>query len=609
MLQTLRSSAKIVWAIIFITFVGGYLVLDNSGLLSGGGVTPNTVVAEVNGQDVLYTTWVARVQALSNEESSRQGRALTLDEMELLEDRAFNELVSEILLEQEYKRRGIAVRPEEIVAAARMMPPPGLMQSPELQTEGRFDPEKYQRYLNSPVAKQSGLLLQLEAYYRSEIPRQKLFEQIAADVYLTDARMWDLWQDVHDSAQVSFVALTPDAVPDSAVTVTDKEIRDYFEGNDDDLQRPGRAVVSVLSIPRSITAVDSAAARARIMSLRSEIEAGAKFEEVAARESADTVSGADGGSLGRGTKGRFVEEFERAAFAMRAGQLSQPVLTQFGYHLIKVDERKGDTLALRHILVRIEQSDSNATATDAKADDLSAMTSGAMNPTQFDSAAAKLGLTPVKATVVEGQPLTIGSTYIPSVSAWAFRGAVPGETSELFDSPDGYFIARLDSLTTGGPTTLEDVREEIRLRLMRRKKVETLLPRARELATKAAATSLEQAAREQGVEVTKSQLFNRISFVPGMGQGNEAIGAAFALAAGAVGAPVATDDAMFVIRVDRRINADREKWEAQKQVQRNLLTRSLREERVRAYLEDLRAAAEIEDNRKDIDALARRVAA
>jgi parvulin-like peptidyl-prolyl isomerase len=289
--------------------------------------------------------------------------------------------------------------------------------------------------------------------------------------------------------------------------------------------------------------------------------------------------------------------------------MSQPVLTQFGYHLIKVDERKGDTLALRHILVRIEQSDSNATATDARADDLSKLASGATNPAQFDSAAAKLGLTPVKATVVEGQPLTLGDTYIPSVSAWAFRGAVPGETSELFDSPDGYFMARLDSLATGGPTTFEDVREEIRLRLMRRKKVETLLPRARELATKAAATSLESAAREQGVEVTTSQLFNRISFVPGMGQGNEAIGASFALAAGAVGAPIATDDAMFVIRVDRRINASREKWEAQKQVQRNLLTRSLRDERVRAFLDDLRASADIEDHRKEIEEAARRVAA
>ena len=609
MLQSMRSSAKYIWWIIVFFFIVGFLLLDTSGLLSGGGVTPNTVVATVNGRDVLYTTWAARVQALTQQESERQGRALTLDEITLLEDRAFNEIVSEILLEQEYARRGIGVTPEEILAAARMLPPPALMQNPELQTEGRFDPLKYERFLASPVASQSGLLVQLEAYYRGEIPRQKLFEQIAADVYLTDARMWELWQDVHDSAQVSFVAFTPDAVPDASVTVTDQEIRQFFDANKKELERPGRAVVSILTIPRTITAADSAAARARIAALRAEIVGGAKFEDVATRESADTISAADGGSLGRGAKGRFIEDFERAAFALRPGELSQPILTQFGYHLIRVDERKGDTLALRHILVRIDQSDSTASATDRRADDLSTMTAAATNPAQFDSAAAKLGLTPIRAVAMEGQPLTVGSTYVPSVSAWAFKGAVVGESSDLFDSPDGYFVARLDSLKKGGPTTLENVRDEIRLRLGRQKKVQTFLPRARELAAKAAATSLEAAAAEQGLEVTRSPMFNRISFVPGIGQGNEAIGAAFALAAGAVSAPVATDDALFVIRVDRRVNADREKWAAQKQVQRTLLTRSLREERVRTYLEDLRASAKVEDRRKEIDAVARRVAA
>src|SRR5687767_8117809 len=298
----MRSRAKYVWFIIFGFFVVGFLLLDNSGLLSTGGVTPNTVVGEVNGRDILYTTWANRVQAISQAESQQVNRALTLDEIDRIEDRAFDELVSEVLLEQEYRKRGISVSGEEIVAAARMMPPPGLMQNPELQTEGRFDPAKYERFLGSPVAATSGLLLQLESYYRQEIPRQKLFEQIAADVYLTDARMWDLWQDVQDSAQVSFVAFTPDVVADSVVTVTDRDIQTYYDANKASLNRTGRAVVSVLALPRVITAADSAAVRARALGLRNEITGGTRFEEVASRESADSISAANGGSLGRGAR-------------------------------------------------------------------------------------------------------------------------------------------------------------------------------------------------------------------------------------------------------------------------------------------------------------------
>src|SRR4029453_1908894 len=101
-----------------------------------------------------------------------------------------------------------------------------------------------------------------------------------------------------------------------------------------------RAVVSVLSIPRQVTAADSAAVRTRALALRDEILKGAKFEDVAKRESSDTISGAQGGSLGRGPKGRFVDAFEKAAFALTPGQVSEPVETQYGLHLIKVDEKK-----------------------------------------------------------------------------------------------------------------------------------------------------------------------------------------------------------------------------------------------------------------------------
>ena len=602
----MRSSAKYVWWIIFILFVGGFLLLDNSGLLTGSGITPNTVVAEVNGRDILYTTWAERVQLSQNQESERLGRALTLDEMAQVEDRALEELISQHLLNDEYRRRGITVSIDEIADMAQNYPPPQLTQDPALQTEGRFDLQKYRNYLNGPVAAQTGLVTYLDAYYRDEIPRRKLYQQISADVYLPDSRMWELWQDVHDSAQVSFVALTPDLLPDSAVTVSDAEIRAYFGTHKKELERTGRAVVSIVSMPRRVTAADTAAARAKIAELRREILGGAKFEDIAIRESDDTISGPEGGSLGRGGRNRFVPEFEKAAYALRPGEVSAPVMSDFGFHLIKLDERKGDTLALRHILIEIEPSDSATVALDRRADDLQSMAGTATEPSQFDSAAAKLGLTPIRAVVMEGRPLMVAGQYIPSVAAWAFKGAVPGESSELFDSPDGYFLARLDSIQPGGEPTLESVREDIRARLARGKKIQALLPRARELANAASAGTLESAARAQNLDVTQTPMFNRITFVPGLGQGNEAVGAAFALPVGAVSAPVQTEDALFVLRVDRRVNADRDKFEAQKQVQRTILGRSMREERVMNYLRDLRASAKVEDYRKDIDAAARR---
>jgi peptidyl-prolyl cis-trans isomerase D len=601
----MRSAAKYIWIFVVVAFVGVFLFTETSGLLGTAPVTTGTAVAEVNGDDIPYLTWMQAAQQRIQQENEQRGRTLTLDEEEQIRNAVFDELVQSVLLEQEYKRRGIRVTDEEIVQAAQFSPPPQFMQSPELQTDGRFDLEKYQRFLKSATARQQGLYFQLENYYRTEIPRAKLYEQLASQVFVTDDELWQAYRDRYDSARVAFVAFDPASVPDSGITVSDAEIRAYFDRNKAQLERPGRAAVSILSIPRTVSAADSAAVRARALALRDEIVNGTPFEDVAKRESADTISGSQGGSLGRGPKGRFVEAFETAAFALQPGQVSQPVETQFGVHLIKVDAKKADTIDVRHILLRFQQSDSSATRTDRKADSLANIAASQDSPARFDSAAKVLNLSPARGVAIEGEPLTVAGNYVPSVSAWAFSGVKVGETSELFDADGGYVLARLDSLIQGGVPTLEDAREEIRRRLMTTKKLERLEAQAKAFATAAASSTMESAAAAQNLTVTKSEPFARDGFVPGMGRLNQAIGAAFSLPIGAVSAPIRTNDAVIVLRVDQRVDADRKAWEEQKTTQRIQVLQRLRQQRIQAFMQQLRESADIEDNRKQLAAQAR----
>lgn len=605
MLQSMRVAAKYIWIFVTVAFIGGFLLYESSGLFGGAPVTSTSAVATVNGQDILVTQWQTLTQQLEQQQTQSSGQSVSLDARQALENQAYNQLVDQVLLQQEIRRRGITVTDDEIANAARFSPPPQLLQDPELQTNGQFDLAKYQRFLASPSAKQSGLLYQLEGYYRDAIPQQKLYQQITAAVYPSDALLWRSYSDQRDSAQISYSMLRPSAQAIAATKVGDDEVRAYYDAHKNELERAGHAVVTVTEIPRQITAADSAAVRAHASALRDRILKGEKFEDVAKSESSDSTSAVNGGDLGKGPAGRFVPHFEAAANALTPGEISQPVLTPFGYHIIRLDSRSGDTLALHHILLPIIQSDSAADRTDRKADQLSKLAAGADHPARFDSAVKALGLTATRGEVIEGQPLVVNGQPIPSVSAWAFSGVKPGETSDLFDDTGGYYLARLESVTPGGVPTLDAVKNSIRGFVARKKAVENLLDPARKLAIAAAGSSLEQAGRILNTQVATSESFSRVSGLPQLPSSNRVVGASFALPLGQVSAPIVTDEAVYVIRVDKRTQADRKAFDGQKAALRQQAAVSMQRARVQQYLTGLRESAKITDRRKQIQSAMR----
>ena len=206
----------------------------------------------------------------------------------------------------------------------------------------------------------------------------------------------------------------------------------------------------------------------------------------------------------------------------------------------------------------------------------------------------------------EDEPASYQGRTIPSVSAWAFGGAHAGEVSELFDDESGYYLARLDSISEGGEPRFENVKALVRAHVARDRALDRLMPTAQKLADAAAVTGLEAAAAQQKLEVQHSPMFARGTFVPGLGQFNEAIGTAFGLPVQAVSAPVRTSDALFVLRVDRRVQADSAAWIKQMPQQRQARLQQLQQQRVQMFLQDVRQSAKVDDRRKQINMAQRR---
>ena len=131
------------------------------------------------------------------------------------------------------------------------------------------------------------------------------------------------------------------------ITVSDEEIKKYYDDNKETLFTvPEQIKVSHIlikfAVPEGQQLTDEIKnqARAKIEDIQNQLKNGASFEELAKKYSEDTVSGPQGGDIGFISKGQTIPEFENAAFALQVGQVSNIVETSYGFHLIKVTDKK-----------------------------------------------------------------------------------------------------------------------------------------------------------------------------------------------------------------------------------------------------------------------------
>jgi peptidyl-prolyl cis-trans isomerase D len=596
MMQAFRNAAKPIMVVVAITFFA-WLVLDLSGITGGTGLLTNTSVGKVNGRSIDARTYQTIVQQSIDARQRQTPGTMGLEDYKQVRDQVWNDIVQNTVLDAEYRRRGIQVSEDEIVQAIRNSPLPEFQSVPEFQTDSQFDLGKYQRWLTSSVAQQ--YLPSLEAQYREELQRAKLLRVVTADVYLSDAALWEKYRDENETVKINLTAIIPrNAVADSAVKLTEAEVAAYYKAHRDDFKHPRTAYLSFVSLPRLTTAADTAAIKARADSIRQEILGGAPFAEVALRESADSASAAKGGDLSEWTKGAMDPAFDSAAFALPVKTLSKPVLSQFGYHLIEITSRKGNKAKGRHILFPIEVTGPHRDQLDARADSLESLGADRTDPAALDTVAGALKLRIGRSgPVQEGTKVQLGQLVVPDAAVWAFT-AKPGNTSPVIETPFAYYLFRLDSLHPAGVPTLAEIRpavehsaREARKWDAARKIAKDYLKRLEEGSTmEQAATAMKLAHREFGP-------FSRVN--PPL-TSPMVVGTAFGLDAGQRSGILDTKDGLYVLETVSHTKADSAKFVKELDQYRARAVNAARQERVRNYIVALQNAAKVVDNRDKV---------
>ena len=590
MMQAFRNSAKVagaIFALLMLIFVA--TSVDWSGL------TSSTSVGKINGRAVDARSYQSFVQQTIDSRQRESPGALTLEDRNQIEDQVWEQLIQNSVLDAEYRRRGITVAPDEIVEALRTSPPPEFRNVPEFQTDSQFDIAKYQRWLTSSVGAQ--YLPTLEAQYREQIERSKLLRVVTADIYLSDAALWEQYRDEHEQVRIALTAIIPrNAVPDSLVKVTDADVTAYYRTHQDEFKRPNTAFLSFVALPRLTDARDTAEARARADSARREILGGAPFAEVARRESADSASAVKGGDLGEWTKGTMDPAFDSAAFSLPLNKLSEPVLSQFGFHLIEMTSRKGDKAKGRHILFPIEISGAHRDVLDAQADSLERLGAEREDPAALDTVARVLKLSIGKtAPVQQGTRVQVGNLVVPDAGVWAFQGSKPGATSQVIETQFAFYVFRLDSLRAEGVPPVGEIRRSVEISLKNERKAQLARKLAADYLKRVeGGESMADAAKAMNLAHKEFGPFSRVN--PPLNN-PVVVGTAFGLDVGKRSGVLDTKDGLYVIQSLEHIKADSTQFVKDLDAYRAKVVDLARQDRVRGYLAALRSAAKVVDNR------------
>jgi peptidyl-prolyl cis-trans isomerase D len=380
------------------------------------------------------------------------------------------------------------------------------------------------------------------------------------------------------------------------VHITNDEVEAYFKAHTDQFKRGRIAYLSGIRLPRVISASDTAAALKRAEDLRQEIADGTPFEEVARRESADLASAEQGGNLGQWVKGQMDPAFDSAAFSLPLNTVSGPVLSSFGYHLIEITARHADTATGRHILIPIELAGANRDRMDARLDTLDQYAVGKSDPSALDSVSRWLKL-PIAhdLSVQPGGRVQMGNQVVPDAGIWAFQTAV-GEIGDVIETPDAYYLFRLDSLRDESAPSLAQVRPAVEAEVRDQKRFEVAHGIAENYLKRVAEGSTpKQAADALGITRGEFGPFSRVSpplDIP------EVIGAAFGIAPGKRSDIITTDVGVYVVDVLAHTPADSAEFVKQLDDYRLKSIQLARQSRIRNYLDALKQQAKVVDNRQ-----------
>jgi peptidyl-prolyl cis-trans isomerase D len=503
-------SLKFVLLVVVVVFIltSGVLFYFGSGSLGGGG--RSHAVAVVNGEEIPPERF-QRAQAnmlAAYERMARQRLTPELAERLGLSQQVMNELVTEAIVIQGAAQEGVRVSDDELRTT--------IQQIREFQDNGRFSREQYLKVLRQ-IRLDPG---EFETEVRRQLVRRKMENLVKQGVKVSEEEVREAYRQRHERVRAAWAfgdlkpAMAAVQVADSelepyvkahpaqftlperrrlqyvlvsaspqAAAVSDAEVEAYYKEHGSEFEEPRRLRVAhvLVRVPPVGGSDAENAAKAKIADVIKRARSGEDFGKLAREVSEDKASAVQGGDLGFVGPGELVAPFEQAAFALKKGEISDPVRTPFGYHAIRVlDVKEGGKTPLKEVAGKIRTTlatQKGERAAQARADEVKAALQGGSD---LAAAAKKLGLEARELTFARGDALGDAGRD-PQLDETVF-GLAPGGVSSPIKTAAGYAVVRVAQSVPAGVPPVAEIRDRVTEAIRRERAEQQLTDKAKTMA-------------------------------------------------------------------------------------------------------------------------------
>ena len=615
-------------AIVVVAFILLYIpsFLDNPA----GGAGMNDVVASVDGRNITVSRF--RRAYFQQMQAYRNAYGANMDEKLLkqlgIDQRIVQQMIEEEAALAEAERQGITASDEEVRGR--------ILALPAFNENGRFiGDQRYRQLLNmqNPPMRPD----EFEDQVRRSIIVEKLQGALTDWLTVNDAEVEAEFHRRNEKVKLAVVAFPADKFRESA-TATDAEVSAHFDAHKEEYRVPEKrkikfALIDLQAI-RQATPVsaqdieryyqdnqpqystpeqarashillktegkDDAAVKKQAEDLLAKVKAGGDFAALATQFSEDEASKAKGGDLDFFGKGQMVPEFEQAAFKLEPGQISDLVKTSYGYHIIKMVEKKpASTRSLEEVRAQIEDQlkwERAQAEAQRRADSLSGKL---QKPADLDTVARPAGLTVSETGFFAREDPIAGLGMAPAVAQQAFT-LNEGQVSDAIRTPQGIAFITVTGKEDSRLPSLEEVKARVREDVLKTKAVDVARQKAASVASQLKSGDFNAAAKAAGLEVKTTDLIARGAPVADIGVSPAIDAAAFALPANAVSDPIVTDNGAVIVKVVEKKDVTAEELKTGRDQLKDEMLGARRNQFYSAYMTKARDRMNIQINRETL---------